>query len=175
MRTRRIYPGLPDVTPGATTKILVTDATTGLMGFSAVSALQTTVDGNGLATDADVTALSASIASVAASIGVSGSYSTQDKFFATNNGNGTNYKVGDDAWIGDVNATNTMQVSGVEDSSKGYIKFGSGAGTPVIGTSGVNHLNITNIPVYANNTAAIAGGLAVGDIYRNGDNLGIVH
>ena len=176
MRTRRIYPGLPDVTPVSTTKILVTDSTTGLMGFSAVSALQTTVDGNGLATDADVSALSASIAAVAASIGVSGSYSTQSQFFATNNGNGTNYKVGDDAWIGDVNIVNTLQVSGVEDATKGYIKFASGSNTPVIGGS-ANHLNIKNIPTYANNAAALAGGLVAGDIYiyTASDFLAIVH
>jgi hypothetical protein len=168
MRTRRIYPELPNVTPVSTTKILVTDSTTGLMGFSAVSALQTTVDGNGLATDADIAALQNQI-------GVSGSYASQDKYYATNNGNGTNFKVGDDSWIGDVNIVNTMQVSGVEDATKGYIKFGSGSATPVIGTSGVNHLNIANIPVYASNAAALSGGLVAGDIYRNGDNLGIVH
>lgn len=170
MRTRRIYPGLPDVTPVSTTKILVTDSTTGLMGFSAVSALQTTVDGNGLATDADIAALQSQI-------GVSGSYASQDKYYATNNGNGTNFKVGDDAWIGDVNTVNTLQVSGVEDATKGYIKFASGSNTPVIGSGGVNHLNIKNIPTYANNAAALAGGLVAGDIYiyTASDFLAIVH
>ena len=62
----------------------------------------------------------------------------------TNNGSGTNLKVGDDVWIGDVNVSNTMQVAGVQDATTGYIKFASGSGTPVIGTSGVNHLNIAN-------------------------------
>lgn len=37
---------------------------------------------------------------------------------------------------------------------------------------------LTTVPVYANNAAAIAGGLAVGGLYRNGadpDHLCIVH
>lgn len=33
----------------------------------------------------------------------------------------------------------------------------------------------TGVPAYANNAAALAGGLAVGDLYRNGDALQIVH
>ena len=34
---------------------------------------------------------------------------------------------------------------------------------------------IANTPQYADNTAALAGGLAVGQIYRTGDVLKIVH
>ena len=139
IRKHRIYKDLPTVTPITTTKILVTDETTGLMGFAAVSALQTTVDGAGLATDASVNALTASIAALSASIGVSGSYSTQAIFYATDNGNGTNFKVGDDAWIGDVNTVNTIQVSGVQNADRGYIKFGSGSTTPTLGYGGSNY------------------------------------
>jgi hypothetical protein len=139
IRKHRIYKDLPVVTPITTTKILVTDETTGLMGFAAVSALQTTVDGAGLATDASVNALTASIAALSASIGVSGSYSTQAIFYATDNGNGTNFKVGDDAWIGDVNTVNTIQVSGVQNADRGYIKFGSGSTTPTLGYGGSNY------------------------------------
>lgn len=50
---------------------------------------------------------------------------TSDIFYSTNNGQGTNYKVGDDAWIGDVNAADTISIKGVEDASRGYIIFGS--------------------------------------------------
>ena len=35
--------------------------------------------------------------------------------------------------------------------------------------------NIGTLSNYANNAAAIAGGLVVGDMYRNGDTLCIVH
>jgi hypothetical protein len=34
---------------------------------------------------------------------------------------------------------------------------------------------IANTPVYADNAAALLGGLVVGQIYRTGDNLKIVH
>jgi len=37
------------------------------------------------------------------------------------------------------------------------------------------HYNLLNIPVYADNAAALAAGLNVGDIYRTGDNLKIVN
>jgi len=59
---------------------------------------------------------------------------------ATNNGNGTNFKVGDDAWIGDVNIGNTIQIKGQQDGTKGYIKFGSGSSTPKLGYNGSNNI-----------------------------------
>lgn len=34
---------------------------------------------------------------------------------------------------------------------------------------------IANVPVYADNAAAVTAGLAVGQIYRTGDNLKVVH
>jgi len=55
-----------------------------------------------------------------------------DKFHATNNGNGTNFRVGDDAWIGDINEENTMSIRGVQSAASGYIRFGSS-------TSGFGH------------------------------------
>jgi hypothetical protein len=50
---------------------------------------------------------------------------TFDQVLSTNNGNGTNYRVGDDAWIGDVNAANTIRVKGIQDATAGYITFGN--------------------------------------------------
>ena len=49
------------------------------------------------------------------------------------NGTGNNFKVGDDAFIGDVNKTNTIAVSGLVDGGKGFIQFGSGSTNPSIG------------------------------------------
>ena len=152
------------IAPSGSTKVLVVTEDEFQFAYSTVEAIQAPLDVAGLATDAD-------IANLQSQIGVSGSYASQDKFFATNNGNGQNFKVGDDAWIGDVNRSNTIQVSGVQDATTGYIKFASGSNTPVIGSNGANRLNITNIPSYASNAAALSGGLIVGDIYRNGDNL----
>ena len=45
---------------------------------------------------------------------------------ASSNGAGTNFKIGDDAWIGDININNTMRVMGQQDNTKGYIVFGTG-------------------------------------------------
>jgi hypothetical protein len=45
---------------------------------------------------------------------------------ATTNGSGTNFKVGDDAWIGDINSSNTLRIMGQQDNTKGYIVFGNG-------------------------------------------------
>jgi hypothetical protein len=91
------------------------------------------------------------------------------------NGTGTNFKVGDDVYIGDINVSNVMQVKGVQDATKGFIQFGSGSAMPKIGGNGANHLNISNIPAYANNAAALSGGLVAGDVYRLSDYLAIVH
>ena len=52
-----------------------------------------------------------------------------DYFNSTNNGNGTNYKVGDDAWIGDVNVANSLRISGQQDPSQAYLIFGNGDNT----------------------------------------------
>ena len=170
IRKRRIYKELPNVTPVSTTKILVTDEISGLMGFADVAALQVTVDGDGLATDAALAAVSASVATAFNGSG-NGIFNTVR---ATVNGTGTNFQVGDDAYIGDINVVNTLQVSGVQNATVGYIQFGSGSNMPKIGGNGANRLNLSNVPVYANKTAAVAGGLIAGDVYRTGDNLCIV-
>jgi hypothetical protein len=174
IRKHRVWNELPAVTPNADTQIIVTDNDGKYLGYASVADLQVTVDGDGLATDADITALSASIAEVASTISGGGDVEF-NTVHATINGTGTNFKIGDDAYIGDVNLVNGFAVKGQADGSKGYIQFGSGSNMPKIGGGGANHLNIANIPAYANNAAALSGGLLAGDIYRNGDNLGIVH
>ena len=62
-----------------------------------------------------------------------------DQVIAQNNGNGTNYRVGDDAWIGDVNVSNTMRFAGQQDSTQAYIIFGSSNGL-TLGRSGTGAL-----------------------------------
>jgi len=49
---------------------------------------------------------------------------TGDQVLSTNNGNGTNFKVGDDVWLGDINVANTMSLKGQQASTSGYIRFG---------------------------------------------------
>lgn len=64
---------------------------------------------------------------------------TADQFAASNNGLGTNFKVGDDAWIGDINAANTIRITGIQDATQGYLVFGNSNGT-ALGRSGTGAL-----------------------------------
>ncbi|WP_234822776.1 hypothetical protein [Ensifer adhaerens] len=41
-----------------------------------------------------------------------------------NNGNGLNVKIGDDAWVGDLNASNSIRVWGQQAGNAGWIRFG---------------------------------------------------
>lgn len=66
-----------------------------------------------------------------------------DQIRAMNNGAGTNYYVGDDAMIGDVNAANTLSIRGQQDSTQGYIVFGSSNNTTYIGRSGTGAITVT--------------------------------
>ncbi len=64
---------------------------------------------------------------------------TVNQLIATNNGNGTNVRIGDDAWIGDINVANTIRISGVSDATKGYITFGNSSNT-ALGRDGTGAL-----------------------------------
>lgn len=74
---------------------------------------------------------------------------------STNNGNGTNFKVGDDAWIGDVNISNALAVRGVQDAGQGYIIFGNANNTTYIGRNGTG-------PITATGNFAVTGTVAIG-------------
>jgi hypothetical protein len=62
-----------------------------------------------------------------------------DQIFLTNNGNGTNVKIGDDAWIGDVNTANALRIMGQQNNADGYIIFGNSNFT-ALGRSGTGNL-----------------------------------
>jgi hypothetical protein len=63
-RVKRVFRDLPNITPIASTKILVTDQNDFALGYADINSLITTVDGVGLATDTDIQTLSASIAAI---------------------------------------------------------------------------------------------------------------
>ena len=67
-------------------------------------------------------------------IGVTGNV-TADIFNSANNGNGTNFKVGDDVWLGDINIANTLGIKGQQDGTQGYIRFGN-VSTNALGVNG---------------------------------------
>lgn len=87
---------------------------------------------------------------VTVSIGQSVATSAQvtfDSVITSNNGNGTNYKVGDDAWIGDINLANTIRIQGAQNSNDAYIVFGSGDAT-ALGRAGTGALTYGGNTVY---------------------------
>jgi hypothetical protein len=49
---------------------------------------------------------------------------TAQSIIAAQNGTGQSLRIGDDLWIGDINVPNTIQLSGVQDSTQAYINFG---------------------------------------------------
>lgn len=61
---------------------------------------------------------------------------------STNNGNGTNFKVGDDAWIGDINNADTLRISGQQNSANAYIVFGN-SNANTLGRAGTGPLTYT--------------------------------
>ena len=73
-----------------------------------------------------------------------------DQVISTNNGAGTNFKVGDDAWIGDINLANTIRITGQQDATQGYLVFGNSSGT-ALGRSGTGRLT------YGGNSVILAG------------------
>lgn len=100
---------------------------------------------------------------------------------ANSNGQVDNIKIGDDCWIGDGDLANGFVIKGQQAFNQGHIKLGNNPNAPVIGNLGSQHFGIrkmngtASVPEYADNTAAITAGLVVGDIYRTGDLLKIVH
>jgi hypothetical protein len=71
-------------------------------------------------------------------------------------------------------AGSTLTLDGTSNGSpsSAYVLINpSGQGNVGIGTTTPHSkLAVVGLPVYANNAAAIAGGLAVGDFYRDGSN-----
>jgi hypothetical protein len=88
-------------------------------------------------------ATASSVGTLNQSVNITGDV-TASTFAATNNGNGTNFKVGDDTWIGDINVADTLQIRGQQNGGRGYIKFGTGSSNPIIGSSGTSALEIQN-------------------------------
>lgn len=70
---------------------------------------------------------------------VSSSYGITFDYVATaNNGQGTNFKVGDDAWIGDYNNADSIKIKGQQNAANGYVSFGSN--TSQLGAAGSGQL-----------------------------------
>ena len=64
---------------------------------------------------------------------------TFNSIVTSNNGQGTNFRVGDDAWIGDVNVADTIRIAGLQNSANGWLRFGW-TGTEALGRAGAGPL-----------------------------------
>jgi hypothetical protein len=72
-------------------------------------------------------------------VGISGNV-WADRIHAGNNGNGTNFRVGDDLWLGDINVANTMRLMGQQDNTQAFIRFGN-TNNSSLGVSGSGPLS----------------------------------
>lgn len=91
-------------------------------------------------------------------------------FAGTLNGLGQNFKVGDDAWIGDINLSNTIGIKGQQDSTQAYMVFGT-TNTQTLGRTGAGALTyqggftaqggLQNTPI-GNGTASSASFTTIG-------------
>ena len=65
---------------------------------------------------------------------------TAGTFAGSLNGLGQNFKVGDDAWIGDINTADTIGLKGQQNAANCYIVFGNSDSTGKLGRAGTGPL-----------------------------------
>lgn len=90
------------------------------------------------------------LATVVARGNSTSSHISVDYIITTNNGAGTNVRLGDDFWMGDINLANTARFMGNQNNSNAYIVFGNGDAT-ALGRAGTGALT------YGGNTVWHAG------------------
>jgi len=118
------------------------------------------------------TNLTASFSSGTATISLSNNPSisgvlTANQVYTSNNGNGQNVRIGDDFWLGDVNAADTTRFSGAQDSTRAFVIFGS-SDAVALGRTGTG-------PLYYGGNFNAAGVVTATSFSGSGTNLtGIV-
>jgi fibronectin-binding autotransporter adhesin len=105
---------------------------------------------------------------------------TANSVAATSNGAGTNFRVGDDVWIGDINIADTMSIRGQQSALNGYIVFGN-ADSTALGRAGSGPLtyggafsasgNVTAGNVQTGGLISATGNITGGNILGNGAGL----
>ena len=104
-------------------------------------------------------------------------------FSAANNGNGTNFQVGDDTWIGDINVANTLRITGQQNTGNAYIVFGT-SDTASLGRAGTGPLTYSSSFAVSGATQAtstitgaftVTGGAGIGgNLYVGGTIFGTI-
>ena len=117
--------------PAYTTSSSFSGTAVGWLAFDASGNIITVAAPTGAVTSVNAgtgVSVNSTTGAVTVSIGQSVATSASPTFnqvLTTNNGSGTNVKIGDDVWIGDVNNANTLGIVGQHDATAGYITFGS--------------------------------------------------
>lgn len=83
---------------------------------------------------------------------------TADRIISTNNGNGENFRVGDDAWIGDTNIADTIRIKGQQNSANAFIAFGNNDGV-LLGRAGSGNLTYGGNTVWHSGIDGAGSGL----------------
>ena len=146
------------ILPQYTTSSTFTGTAAGVLAFdSSGNIITIAVPGGAVSSVSGGTGVSVNSTTGAVTVSIGQSVATSaaptfDQVITTNNGNGTNFRIGDDVWIGDINAANTFRVQGLQDATQGYIVFGNSNAT-ALGRSGTGALT------YGGNTIYHAGNL----------------
>jgi hypothetical protein len=114
----------------ATTATSATSATSATTAGTVTTAAQPNITSVGTLTSLGVSG------AVTASTFTSNGAVIANRFEATTNGTGQNFKVGDDAYIGDVDQADTLNIRGQQNAANGYIVFGNADNTTKLGRAG---------------------------------------
>ena len=168
---RGVYIDLTSAASSVGTNLLtaVTDVSTTANGSTVTVSSSTGADGVILAANSTTAGV---ITAEAQTIGGAKTFTstvTADQFNAQNNGNGTNFKVGDDAWIGDINIANTIRITGLQDSNQGYLIFGSSNATALgrTGTGSLTYGGSAVILASDTDSASTASKIVIRDASQN--------
>ena len=89
---------------------------------------------------------------------------------STNNGQGTNFKVGDDTWLGDINLSDTLSIRGQQNVNNAYISFGA-SNANTLGRAGTGPLTYTG----AFTATGIISGSEISATQSSGDEGGQIN
>ena len=89
---------------------------------------------------------------------------------SSNNGQGTNFKVGDDVWLGDINLSDTLSIRGQQNVNNAYISFGA-SNANTLGRAGTGPLTYTG----AFTATGIISGSEISATQSSGDEGGQIN